>query len=420
MSKQTAIRGNERVSIYDVASGLNNNRLICECCGESLIAKKGDTNRHHFAHQANSECVYNKNANGSGGVGPAHINAQNNFCKCYNNDKISMRIKYRKTECISGRMCKTEPDEFDLKKRFPPNEYCIEQNYYYKHHDDISIFDIAILQKNNITAPPVYNIEILNKHATEEKKRMNIEWVEISAKQVNDQIVCDSRIKPILFYECRRNNNITDNKCDKCVQYTEYQRKKYEREQEKWLKEQREKDEREQRKKEKQEQEQQEKEKQEQKQREKEKRQQEQWEQEERERKKKEQEKKEQEEQEKKEKEQREREKKEQELNKWSDQVTKQMHQRNEKEKQEQEKCRQQRQNIEILSNQLFQRNPELFKTKDSPQLIGKYEKIAKKEIKPCIGCKKSKRCLTCNLKITFHAKELLISDLLKISISEC
>lgn len=426
MSKQTAIRGNERVSIYDVASGLNNNRLKCECCGESLIAKKGDTNRHHFAHQANSECVYNQiNANGSGGVGPSHINAQNNFCKCYNDDKISMRIKYH-PKCISGRMCRTWI-EFDLKKRFPPNEYCIELEYYYKYHDNIYIFDIAILKKNNITAPPVYNIEILSKHATEEKKRMNIEWVEISAKQVNDQIVCDSRIKPILFYECRRNNNITDNKCDKCVQYTEYQReyqrKKYEREQEiweqtqrekekrqqeKWLKEQREKYEREQEQREKDERRQEEW-----------KRQYERWEQEERERKKKEQEKKEQEEQEKKEQEQREREKKEQELNKWSDQVTKQMHQRNEKEKQEQEKCRQQRQNIEILSNQLFQRNPELFKTKDSPQLIGKYEKIAKKEIKPCIGCKKSKRCLTCNLKITFHAKELLISDLLKISISE-
>jgi hypothetical protein len=418
MSKQTAIRGNERVSIYDVDSGLNNNRLICECCDESLIAKKGDTNRHHFAHQANSECVYNKiNANGSGGVGAAHINAQNNFCKCYNDDKISMRIKYH-PKCISGSMCKTWI-EFDLKKRFPPNEYCIELEYYYNHHDNVQIYDIAILKKDNITAPPVYNIEIRNKHATEEKKRMNIEWVEISAKQVNDQIVCDGRIKPILFYECRRNNNLVETTCYKCIQYLKEQREKYEREQEMWLKEQREKEKREQRKKEKQEQEQREKEKQEQ---EEWKRQYERWEQEERERKKKEQEeqerkKKEQEqrEQEQREQEQREREKKEQELNKWSEQVTKQTHQRNEKEKREQEKCRQQRQNIEILSNQLFERNPELFKTKDSPQLIGKYEKIAKKEIKSCIGCK-SKRCLTCNLQITIRAKELLISDLLKIS----
>ena len=379
MSKQTAIRGGERVSIYDVDSGLNNNRLICECCDESLIAKKGDTNRHHFAHQANSECVYNKiNANGSGGVGAAHINAQNNFCKCYNDDKISMRIKYH-PKCISGSMCKTWI-EFDLKKRFPPNEYCIELEYYYKHHDNVhkfDIFDIAILKKDNITAPPVYNIEILNKHATEEKKRTNVEWVEICAKQVNDQIVCDGRIKPILFYECRRNNNLVETTCYKCIQYTEYQREKYEREQEMWLKEQREK--------------------------------------EKRERKKKEQEEQEKKEQEQREQEQREREKKEQELNKWSEQVTKQMHQRNEKEKREQEKYRQQRQNIEILSNQLFERNPELFKTKDSPQLIGKYEKIAKKEIKSCIGCK-SKRCLTCNLQITIRAKELLISDLLKIS----
>ena len=396
MSKQTAIRGGERVSIYDVDSGLNNNRLICECCDESLIAKKGDTNRHHFAHQANSECVYNKiNANGSGGVGAAHINAQNNFCKCYNDDKISMRIKYH-PKCISGSMCKTWI-EFDLKKRFPPNEYCIELEYYYKHHDNVhkfDIFDIAILKKDNITAPPVYNIEILNKHATEEKKRTNVEWVEICAKQVNDQIVCDGRIKPILFYECRRNNNLVETTCYKCIQYTEYQREKYEREQEMWLKEQREKEKQEQ---------------------EEWKRQYERWEQEKRERKKKEQEEQEKKEQEQREQEQREREKKEQELNKWSEQVTKQMHQRNEKEKREQEKYRQQRQNIEILSNQLFERNPELFKTKDSPQLIGKYEKIAKKEIKSCIGCK-SKRCLTCNLQITIRAKELLISDLLKIS----
>ena len=419
MSKQTAIRGGERVSIYDGGSGLNNNQLICECCDESLIAKKGDKNRPHFAHQANSECVYNKiNANGSGGVGAAHINAQNNFCKCYNDDKISMRIKYH-PKCISGSMCRTLI-EFDLKKRFPPNEYCIELEYCYKNHDNVHKFDIAILKKNDITAPPVYNIEILNKHVTEERKRTNVEWVEICAKQVNNQIVCDSRIKPIFTYDCRRNNNLVETTCYKCIQYLKEQREKYEREQEMWLKEQREKEKREQRKKEKQEQEQREKEKQEQ---EKWKQQYKRWEQEERERKKKEQEererkKKEQEqrEQEQREQEQREREKKEQELNKWSEQVTKQMHQRNEKEKREQEKYRQQRQNIEILSNQLFERNPELFKTKDSPQLIGKYEKIAKKEIKSCIGCKKSKRCLTCNLQITIRAKELLISDLLKIS----
>ena len=396
MSKKTAIKGNERVSIFDVPSGLNNNQLICECCGESLIAKKGDTNRHHFAHKANSQCVYNKNANGSGGVGAAHINAQEKIYKYYNDYKISIRIKCHPIKCSSGSMCRTW-GEFDLKKRFPPNEYCIELEYYYKHHDNVhkfDIFDIAILKKDNITAPPVYNIEILNKHATEEKKRTNVEWVEICAKQVNDQIVCDGRIKPILFYECRRNNNLVETTCYKCIQYTEYQREKYEREQEMWLKEQREKEKQEQ---------------------EEWKRQYERWEQEKRERKKKEQEEQEKKEQEQREQEQREREKKEQELNKWSEQVTKQMHQRNEKEKREQEKYRQQRQNIEILSNQLFERNPELFKTKDSPQLIGKYEKIAKKEIKSCIGCK-SKRCLTCNLQITIRAKELLISDLLKIS----
>lgn len=387
MSKKTAIKGNERVSIFDVDSGLNNNQLICECCGESLIAKKGDTNRHHFAHKANSQCVYNKNANGSGGVGAAHINAQENIYKYYNNDKISIRIKHHPIKCSSGSMCRTW-GEFDLKKRFPPSEYIMGIEYYYKTNGSTCIFDIAILSKTNITAPPVYNIEILDTHVTKEEKRINVEWVEISATEVNDKIVYSGDIKPILIYECKRNDNTVDNKCDKCVQYQRKREQWIQEQQEQYLQRRQEQEEyleqcRKQREKEEQErikkyQEQMEKEKQEREQREKEKQEEE-----------------------------------KQKQIKWLEWHNNKIHQLNEKKRIDEEKMDQQRQRIESLSNQLFERNPELFKTKDSPHLIGKYEKIAKKEIKSCVACKSSKRCLTCNLRIAKCGKELLLSDLL-------
>ena len=402
MSKKTAIKGNERVSIFDVPSGLNNNQLICECCGESLIAKKGDTNRHHFAHKANSQCVYNKNANGSGGVGAAHINAQEKIYKYYNDYKISIRIKCHPIKCSSGSMCRTW-GEFDLKKRFPPSDYIMGIEYYYETNGSICQFDIAILSKTNITAPPVYNIEILDTHVTKEEKRMNVEWVEISAKEVNDKIVYSGDIKPILIYECKRNDNTVDNKCDNCVQYQRKREQWIQEQQEQYLQRQQEqkeyfeqcrkKRERERREREQKYQEQREREQQEREQREKEQREREQREREQREKEKQEEEK--------------------QKHIKWLEWHNDKINQNNEKKRVDEEKMYQQRQKIESLSNQLFERNPELFKTKDSPHLIGKYEKIAKKEIKSCIACKSSKRCLTCNLRIARCGKELLLSDLL-------
>lgn len=48
----------EIVDIDDVSSrGLNCN-CKCAACGGDFIAKKGEKNKHHFAHQSNYECVY--------------------------------------------------------------------------------------------------------------------------------------------------------------------------------------------------------------------------------------------------------------------------------------------------------------------------------------------------------------------------
>lgn len=48
----------EVVGIDDVSSrGLNCN-CKCAACGGDFIARKGEKNKHHFAHQSNYECVY--------------------------------------------------------------------------------------------------------------------------------------------------------------------------------------------------------------------------------------------------------------------------------------------------------------------------------------------------------------------------
>ena len=48
----------EIVGIDEIqARGLNCN-CKCAACGGDFIAKKGEKNKHHFAHQSNYECVY--------------------------------------------------------------------------------------------------------------------------------------------------------------------------------------------------------------------------------------------------------------------------------------------------------------------------------------------------------------------------
>jgi len=45
----------ELVDISSVKSGLACN-CVCPCCGEKLVAKKGEHNEHHFAHYNTEEC----------------------------------------------------------------------------------------------------------------------------------------------------------------------------------------------------------------------------------------------------------------------------------------------------------------------------------------------------------------------------
>lgn len=51
------IKNGKRVHINDVESGLQCN-CTCFCCGESLIAKKGNQVQPHFAHKSGKDCQY--------------------------------------------------------------------------------------------------------------------------------------------------------------------------------------------------------------------------------------------------------------------------------------------------------------------------------------------------------------------------
>ncbi len=48
---------NEVVNINDVPSGLGCN-CVCPSCGEKLVARKGEVNQWHFAHNSNASCAY--------------------------------------------------------------------------------------------------------------------------------------------------------------------------------------------------------------------------------------------------------------------------------------------------------------------------------------------------------------------------
>ncbi len=52
-----ALQNNRLVSIEQVASGLECN-CICPCCGGTLIARKGNSRKHHFAHYNVEDCKH--------------------------------------------------------------------------------------------------------------------------------------------------------------------------------------------------------------------------------------------------------------------------------------------------------------------------------------------------------------------------
>ena len=52
-----ALQNDKIVYIDEVESGIKCN-CYCQCCGEPLIARKGNIKRHHFSHKPGTECQY--------------------------------------------------------------------------------------------------------------------------------------------------------------------------------------------------------------------------------------------------------------------------------------------------------------------------------------------------------------------------
>jgi hypothetical protein len=183
---RTAIRNGERISINEVTSGKNENMLFCVGCGENVIAKKGLKKKHHFSHLANSNCSYYDKKNGGGGKGKNHDDAQKNFIQMYEDPNVkSIIVKYR-PPCLNGSVCK-EIKQIDIKKEFPPSEYCIEMEYRHKTETRNCSLDLAIYRKRGEVNIPVFCIEIIDKHNTKESERegLGCEWVSIRADDVN-------------------------------------------------------------------------------------------------------------------------------------------------------------------------------------------------------------------------------------------
>jgi len=184
---RTAIRNGERVSISEVPSGKNENMLFCGCgCGENVVAKKGLIKEHHFSHLANSNCSYYDKKKGGGGKGKNHEDAQKNFIKMYEDPNVKSIIFKYHPPCLNGSACK-EIKQIDIKKEFPPSEYCIEMEYSHKTETRNCFLDLAIYRKRGEVNIPVFCTEIIDKHNTKESERegLGCEWVSIRADDVN-------------------------------------------------------------------------------------------------------------------------------------------------------------------------------------------------------------------------------------------
>jgi hypothetical protein len=50
-----ALRAGMIVHVSEVARGLDYG-CVCDRCGDALVARKGASRQHHFAHYSNSDC----------------------------------------------------------------------------------------------------------------------------------------------------------------------------------------------------------------------------------------------------------------------------------------------------------------------------------------------------------------------------
>lgn len=189
---------NKNTNLYEYPSfAVKNNNYSCPECKKDVILKKGKIKIAHFSHKKSDQpCNHYITPD----TKTIHNIAQEEIIKLLNKHELNFL-----QQCSS---C-------DHKNRFLiklKNNCEVKKEYRTKIDNNIYIYDIAILQNNNVK----FVIEIYNTHKTEEIKRPNIIWVELDAKKTLQKIN-DSNF----IFDCIRNGY----ECKNCMKKAEEKQK---------------------------------------------------------------------------------------------------------------------------------------------------------------------------------------------------
>jgi hypothetical protein len=207
------------VNIEDVDSGKKCN-CFCPACQESLVAKKGTKNRHHFAHSSGTNC-------GHAVESMLHHLAKDKIQEAfYKNEEFIIEFQY-KSYCIKSKECKYTPlcECCEIyNKRFNLKEYydSCEQEVKYDNINGRS--DLKIFSSTNPTRKPIYLEFCVTHPSTSEKLHSGNKIIEIvieSEEDINnilekgiieDKDYNEENISKVAFYDFEnkdyKNNNI--------------------------------------------------------------------------------------------------------------------------------------------------------------------------------------------------------------------
>ena len=163
---------NKVVSIEDVSSGSECN-CVCPECGTKLIARKGNHNDHHFAHESYSNCKIE------------YINQTLLH-------KLAKQIIYEEKAITLPEM-KVYRKELELEKLSPFVINELPEEFVYKHSEKVE-FDVVELEKKYEDFIPdiscainekKYFIEIMVCHPVDEQKKEKVAKTHIPMLEID-------------------------------------------------------------------------------------------------------------------------------------------------------------------------------------------------------------------------------------------
>jgi len=186
----------------------------CPSCKELLIVRKGQKNRHHFAHHSldkEDKCEYydgpNMNSQKYTDVAESreHIQGKEYMCKI-KKEKIIIVSR----PCATGQ-CNTT-DEFIIKKLDSANEELICEEPMLLADGRTIQPDVKLIDKHTREVLQVY--EIYKSSRTLETNRPDLTWFEFDQKELRDTFLDPSyNNHETVFLKCIRQNI----KCQRCV-----------------------------------------------------------------------------------------------------------------------------------------------------------------------------------------------------------